>query len=878
MAQLPSGVVTLLFSDIEGSTRLLMRMAERYVDALDLHRSVLRDAWVTHGGIEMGTEGDSFFVVFRTAREGVGAAIAAQRSLAAQSWPEGEAVSVRIGVHTGSPMIHDGGYVGVDVHRAARVSASAHGGQIVVTDATCEQARAFLPPGANAVDLGWHRLRDFASPIRLHQVSCPGLRDEFPPLRTMGTATSLPVESTPLVGRESELRSLTSVLSMGAARLVTLTGPPGAGKTRLATALAAAQAHGFVDGVFFVPLSTAEDKAEVYSALAATFGVEGEGPSAQAVADHLADRHALLVLDNLEQIAGGGTAVAEVLAAAPRVTVVATSRRALHILGEHEVAVDPLALPTAVRLGDVDQSPAVQLFVQRAAMVRKGFVLTEGNAADVAGICRRLDGLPLALELAAAQMKVLSPSTLLSRLESTVGLRSSESGRPSRQQTLRDAIAWSYDLLPGALQKSFRALAVFAGGFSLSGVAAVVDLSEDEALDAVTQLVDASLVSVEDDLAGEPRFSMLQAPTEFAMERLVGAGELDATRERHIEYCLLLVGECDPSQATPLSSPNRERLRVEAENLRAALTWTLAPGSPIPPTADRCRLGLRLAALMAPWWFAQSRDREARDWLITALERDRSRQPTSERGSALRWLAELDEWTAGKETFERVAGALAIGRQLGEKGLECDALLTWGRLALTAGDFRTAAERLDQGEAIARSLDDPRRLGSAFWSRSWLQLEQGQFDNALGSAESARRSFMASGDEVGALLAEDSCVACLAYLDRLEEARLRLHLMVRSALDIDHPLWSQNVLETAAHVCARLHDDERSARLLGAHEAHYQAGGAEPNPEADERWRDQAGLNEVRARLGDEAWQSALRAGAALSTTEALAEVLDGVE
>jgi class 3 adenylate cyclase len=376
----------MLFSDVEQSTLLLTRLGQAYEQALDGCRTAQRAAWAAFGGVEMGTEGDSFFVVFSTAEDAVRAAVEAQVALGALEWPNAEQVRVRMGIHVGSPRIHDDGYVGIDVHRAARIAAAAHGGQVVISDATAKLVAGRLPAGVSLRDLGGHRLKDLNEPEHLHQLLIPGARADFPPLRSVGTISSLPVTTTPLVGCRSEAAELAALLVDREVRLVTLTGPGGSGKTRLAIAAAGEVVEGFPDGVYFVPLASITTADVIWSSIGEVLDLPAGARTPPAFFGHVAGLHAVFVLDNLEQMQGADAAVATLLRAAPHLVVLATSRRPLHLTGEHQYAVSPLALPAADTLVAADGSSAVQLFVARARAVRASFALTSDNASHVAAM------------------------------------------------------------------------------------------------------------------------------------------------------------------------------------------------------------------------------------------------------------------------------------------------------------------------------------------------------------------------------------------------------------------------------------------------------------------------------------------------------------
>lgn len=595
MVGLPGGTVTLLFSDIEGSTALLSRLGPAYADALDGQRAVLREAWGLHNGTEMGTEGDSFYVVFASAGDAVAAAVRAQRELAGFPWPGGEQVRVRVGMHTGSPQVHDVAYVGMDVHRAARIAGSAHGGQVVLSAATAGLVGGALPAGVSLLDLGWHLFKDIAGAERVFQLVIEGLPAEFAALKSLGAASSLPVPATGLVGRDGELAELVALLGSPGVRLVSLTGPGGSGKTRLAVGVAQRLVAAFPDGVYFVALAAVGSPDVMWTSIAEALDVPPEGRAPPRLFSYLAHRGALLVLDNLEQLPGADGVVAQLLAQAPKMVVIATTRRALGVAGERQHPVPPLELPAESTRESALASGAVQLFIQHAQMVRPGFVFTADNAADVTGICRGLDGLPLAIELAAARTRLLTPKALLARLDQALELKDTGVDRPSRQQTLRQTIAWSHDLLDPAHQLVFRRLGVFAGGADLDAVAAVTADCPQTAdlLDVVAELADSSLVTIGEGADGEPRVGMLETVRAYARDQLRAAGELDPVQRLHAEHFAGLIAgagvglyhEYDRWMAL---------LDAEIDNIRTALGWSHSTGDP--------ELGARMLADLGHYW------------------------------------------------------------------------------------------------------------------------------------------------------------------------------------------------------------------------------------------------------------------------------------
>ncbi len=482
MAELPSGTVTFLLTDVEGSTALWEQAPEAMRAALAQHDDRFESAVLQHGGVHIRPrgEGDSRFAVFAGAPEALAAALEIQRAFAAERWPTPRPIKVRIGLHTGEAELRDGDYYGSAVNRCARIRAIGHGGQTLLSEATAALVRDDLPATASLVDLGEHRLKDLARPERVFQLTSSDLRIDFPPLISLDARpNNLPVQPTTLIGRQQEIEAVRELLSRHDVRLVTLTGPGGTGKTRLALQVAAELIDDFQDGVFFVELAPLSDPSLVVPTIAQSVGLQDVGgrPVRDALVDYLSDKRLLLLLDNFEQILAAAPVVADLLGAAPGLKVLVTSRAVLHLRGEHEFPVPPLGLPEPGPRSlarELASYPAIALFSQRATAVRPGFGLTDENALAVTDICRRLDGLPLAIELAAARVKLLAPQAMLTRLERRLPLLTGGArDLPERQRTLRDTIAWSYDLLDAPERRLFRRLAVCVGGCTVDAAEAV---------------------------------------------------------------------------------------------------------------------------------------------------------------------------------------------------------------------------------------------------------------------------------------------------------------------------------------------------------------------------------------------------------------------
>ena len=870
MRELPAGTVTLLFSDMEGSTALLSRLGERYGEALSAQRALMRAAISASRGRELGTEGDSFFVVFESAADAVGCCVAAQRALAGHAWPGGVPVRVRMGLHSGEPARHEDGYIGLDVHRAARIAATAHGGQVVLSDPARLLAGARLPAGVSLRDLGWHRLKDIEAPERICQLVVPGLQDRFAPLKSLGARTSLPVPPAPLVGRDGDLAQLRMVLGAGA-RLVTLTGAGGAGKTRLALAAAASLDRAFQHGVYFVALAAVRDAGVMWKTIAGSLDVGGDGPAADSVTGYLRERQALLVLDNLEQLDGAGEVVAGLLAAAPGLVVLATSRRPLHLPGEHERPVPPLDVPGAAGLAEVAASGAARLFIQQAAMVRPGFAVTEGNAADVAAICRRLDGLPLAIELAASRVKLLAPGALLARLGDSLGLAAGEAGRPSRQQSLRGTIAWSYDLLAPELAEVFRRMGVFAGGCDLDALTAIAVAESSQGagadpLELAAGLLDVSLVTVTEGADGEPRVGMLETIREYALERLGRAGERDITRSRHAQYYAAFAERAFGELYGPGELASMDRLEAEHDNLRAALAWSLeSPAADPAGSGERAAIGLRLVQALAPFWYQHGHATEGRQWLQRAIELAAD-EAGAGHAQVAHWLGVLlqqqGELDASALLLER---SLAIWRDLGDRDKQARELNSLGITRHHLGDLDTARSLLEDSAVISREIDSDVRLAAALTNLGQTESDAGNFDRATQVLQEALALDRKQGDMFGVALDQQSLAGVSLRAGRAQEARDMLSSMFDYAVSSGNTDILATTLEMSAAIAANLDDAPRAARLVGAAEAiRHKAGMPASQPELLERF-----LAPGRATIAPDVWDAEFAAGRTLTREQA---------
>lgn len=768
---LPSGTVTFLFTDIEGSTQLLAELGDRYPNLLSAHRRILRASFQAHGGREVDTQGDAFFYSFSRATEAVSAAAEAQRSLAERGWPDDLEVRVRMALHTGEPLLGDEGYVGLDVHRAARIAHAGHGGQVLLSETTAALIRYELPEGVELRDLGDHRLKDLLHPEAIYQLVIPDMVADFPPLKSLDAhPNNLPTQPTPLIGREEALADSRDQMLRPEVHLLTLTGPGGTGKTRLGLQLAAELADEFQDGIYFVPLAPISDASLVSSAIAKALSVRERGsqPILESIKEYLRARQLLLLLDNFEHVMDAAPEVAELVEACSRVKLLITSREALHLRSEYEHPVQSLEVPGVFQPPSVEsllQNPAVELFARRAQAVMPDFCVTEENAQAVCDICRHLDGLPLSIELAAARTRVLPPNAMLERLVESDGgsslrlLMRGARDAPERHHSLRAAIDWSYELLDETEQELFRSLSAFAGGFTLSAAHAVccgslspsefgVQRGKDvEVMEGVTSLLDKSLLRLDEGNEREPRFTMLKTIREYAFEKLVESGCEEGIRERHADYFLAMATEAKPMLRGPEQEAWLELLEREHNNLRAALDWFLGQAEADKAAGAAAALsGLRLASALSLFWDTHGYVSEGRRWLRRILAVEGS--PVEDRVDALigaAWLAARQaDISESRRLYEQ---GLDLARQLEDKPGMARSLDGLGYLHGFSGDSAELRElRCSESLQLWREIGDEGGIASALGPLAELASARYDFARATSLFEESLSLFRQVGD------------------------------------------------------------------------------------------------------------------------------------
>ena len=693
---LPTGTLTFLFTDLEGSTHLLQRLGDRYPALLAAHYELMRAAFGRNGGQEVGTRGDALFVAFEQASAAVAGAVSAQLALAGYDWPDDCDVRVRMGLHTGEAEVVDGDYVGVAVHAAARICSAAHGGQVLTSNVTRAIAEPEIAGETSFLDLGRHRLKGLDEPVVLTQVVHPGLEREFPRLRLDAVPGNLPKQVTRFVGREAELREAAGYLS-GGHRLVTFSGSGGSGKTRLALQVAAEVVDRFPDGAWLVELASVSDETQLPHVLTTALGVREESGRhlESALAEALAGKRLLLILDNCEHVLTGTAELTDLLLQACRsVQIMATSQEALGLPGE-----------VVFRVPRMTPAEGVELFGDRARLRNRSFALTDENRETVSDICRRLDGIPLAIELAAARVNVLTPAQILERLGDQFRLLTGgDRTAVPRQQTLRAAVDWSHELLTKDERTLLRRLAVFSGGWTLEGAEAVAagdGLDALDVLDLLDHLVARNLVVVEEQ-DGAARYRLLGSIRQYAQEKLVEAGEVVEYRRRHLEFFAEVVRRGERSLTGPDQAAWLSRLALEYDNMRAALDWA---GS----GAAGSGLLLEMAGCLWRFWLVRGPWREGRAWIARGLDVDGEVAPASVRAKALAasggLAIEQGDLAAAQPFLDE---SLAIWQQLGDMAGTAHVLNHLGTLAMARFEYDTSRALLRDALEMRRAINEER--------------------------------------------------------------------------------------------------------------------------------------------------------------------------
>lgn len=870
--QLPTGTVTFLFTDIEGSTLLLRELGDRYAEVIRDHGQIVKEALEREGGAEIGTEGDSFFAVFASPGAAVRAVVETQRVLASHTWPEGVEVRVRMGLHTGEGTRVGDGYVGLDVHRAARIGDAGHGGQILLSGATEQLIRHTLPDGVELVDLGEHRLKDLPHPEQLFQLTIDGLLAEFPALRSLDARpNNLPAQMSSFIGRDDVIREVQEALE--GTRLLTLTGPGGTGKTRVALEVAHRQLRGFPDGVWFVDLSAITDPSVVPTEIAIALKLTRDpgAPVLDCLEEHLVDRTLLLVLDNFEQVVDASLAVEHLLSHSPGLKVIVTSRSVLSVYGEREYPVPPLRLPESERQSSLDaltQSEAVSLFVDRARGVRPDFELTETNSTAVAEICLKLDGLPLAIELAAVRVNVLSPQTMLPRLDERLSLLTSgPRSLPDRQRTLRGAIDWSYRLLEEPERRLFARLATFAGGGTLEAIEAVCGSDQgNEILDLLSALVNNSMLRRAETPSGEIRFQMLETIREFATEQLEAEPDAADVRARHARHFLSLSIESEPHLVAAEQKEWLDRIDREHDNIRAALKWSIHVGE--------IAAGQEAAGALWRFWHQRGHLAEGRRKLEHLLQVPGGADRTAQRFRALTGAGGLAYWQNDYPAMERFySEALEIARELDDPRAIAEGLFNLSFIDRIRGDLEEGMAKLGRVLEMARSIGDRQLAADSLFLLGSQEVREVRPEEGLPMVEEALEIYR----ELGNLFATADSLSGLGSYYRIvgdsDAARAAQRESLEIFVEVGNPTGIAMVLEEIAMIETMDGRHERALRLAGAADAlKHQIGGGAPA----ELMRSAESFEESRRNLDPETAERAWDQGREMGTDKAVAYALEG--
>ncbi len=942
MRNLPTGTVTFLFTDVSGSTLLWERAPEAMRAALARHDQIADEIVQRHDGevVRERGEGDSLFAVFARATDGVAAAVELQRAYLQEQWAGQVPLRVRMALHTGEAELRAGDYYGSAVNRCARVRSLGEGGQILLSQTVYDIVRDALPSGVGLRDLGDHRLRDLRRPEHIYQVVHPELPAEFPPLRSLShLPNNLPQQLTSFVGREREIKQIQELLT--GTRLLTITGAGGTGKTRLSLQVAADLLDDDGDGVWLIELAPLTDANLVPQAVASILDVREEPgrPMVLTLVDAIHSKRLLLLFDNCEHVCAACAELANVLLqGCPDARILATSREALGIAGETVYRLPSLSLPDPAHLPSLPrmtQFESVRLFIDRAVAASPQFAVTNTNAPAVAQICHRLDGIPLALELAAARIKALTPEQILRRLDDRFRLLTggSRTAMP-RQQTLRALIDWSFDLLSPQERAMLRRLSVFSGGWSMEAAevvcslahageganAGTVKVEEWEILDLLTGLVDKSLVLCEES-GSTSRYRLLQTVREYARERLMEAGETEAVRRSHLEYYLKLAERAEPELRGPKPEPWLDQLEQEHDNLRIALLWcrsvrgetTGTENSSNEAAADPC---LRIVGALWRFWHIRGYYQEGRERLSEILA-EASKAPTELRAQALNAAGLLTlqqgDYDSARSFFEQ---CLAIGREIGSLRFTSAALGNLGMVAQDQGNYVAARALYDESLAIDRKVNNPRAISNALMILGNLLYAENDDEEARRCYEESLQLRRTLGDKWGisgslnnlgnVAYRQSNYAAARAYyaesldlyrqlgdkrgmcipLSGLGKLSLREMRLPEAAACYTESLgYARELglkptlvlcLDGLAGVALAKGHPDRAARILGATEAlRTSVGAALPPPEPDDH---ELILLTLRESLGERALSEARNEGRRMDLEHAVVYALIGAE
>ena len=926
-SELPTGTLTYLFTDLEGSTQLWETHPEAMQPAMARHDDILRQAIEKNQGHVIKTTGDGMHAVFVSASDGIYAALSAQEAISAASWRDTTPLRVRMALHSGEDQLRDGDYYGSAVNRAARLMDIGHGGQILLSETTVTLVQEALPPGSGIIDLGEHRLRDLTSAEHVFQISHPSLPNDFPPLRSLGSYThNLPQQLSSFIGRQGEIEAVINHLDN--TRLLTLFGVGGTGKTRLMIQVAAQVLENYKDGVWLVELASLSDPAQMVERVAATFSI-GEQPGQpllETLTDYFRYKQSLLLLDNCEHmITASAQLVEHLLLACPQLTVLATSREGLAIAGEVTFQVPSLSLPAQEQttMDDLMTSECVQLFAERAQAATPSFKITPQNARFIAQICRRLDGIPLAIELAAARVQVLSAEQIAARLKDRFRLLTggSRTALP-RQQTLQALIDWSWDLLSEPERRLLRHLSVFSGGWTLEAAEALAgghadDLAPTDPLDVLeglTQLVSKSLVVAERGSQDEIRYRMLDSIRQYAHNKLIVAGEATQLRDRHADYFVDYMSSAEPHLQGPEMVTWLKRLEIEYDNLRAAMEWTLD---------TRPELVLRTLTTLVYAGGEISNTSEIRSWLESALDHVNDQAVSKDQVSSadlvskakalflLAWICfRVGEYAASRAAAEE---AIALAQQIGARrelarGLQIlsltlvylgdlDTALTTAHEAITLSrkngyqwDLSLAlsstsaiyvyTSELDQarsfaqeGLTIAREIGNPWLIGLNLRSLARIATQQGDVQAALLRYEQSMHMFEEQGNRAFVIVTRSDMGHFLRKQGDYQAARTIYQQTIREWFDHGSRPAVAHQLECFAYLTNTQDDPVRAATLLGAAESLREASNSLRMGEEQEEY--EQAVAQLREELDDEDYQSALNAGRLMNIEQAITYALE---